>query len=128
VLGALHVISNVSQIPFTFRMANGKEEVIDLPVLPAETQPKWMTAFDNSLAPRPLYASRADENLWMVYLPDSKTVWLRVTVIQDLPHESVAKFAREMDALAAQHPVDRFVIDLRGCHGGDNQKSSLTLA
>jgi hypothetical protein len=122
VLGALQVISEASRIPFTFRMVTGKEEVIHLPVLPAGTQPKWVTPFDNSLVPRPLYARRAGENLWTVYLEDSKTLWLRVNVIQDLAHESVAKFAREMDALAAQHSVDRFVIDLRGCHGGDNQE------
>jgi len=122
VLGALHVIPQASRIQLTFRVATGKEEVMDLPVLPAGTQPKWVTAFDNSRVPRPLYTRRADENLWTVYLEDSKTLWLRINVIQDLPHESVAKFAREIDALAAQHPVGRFVIDLRGCHGGDNQK------
>ena len=122
VLYALHVIAEPSHSILTFRTKEGKEVDVDLSPLPAGAQPRWLGSYENFHAPLPLCLHHSDKNLWAEYLADSKTVFIRINVIQDSAIESVAQFARQVSSLAGSSPAERVVIDLRDCHGGDNQK------
>lgn len=122
VLHTLHIIADPSHVAFTFRTRDGKEADVELPPLPAGAQPIWIESYQTSHVPVPFYLQHPDKNLWAEYLADSRTVFVRINVIEDSPTESVAQFAREVDSLVGSHPAERLVIDLRDCHGGDNQK------
>lgn len=121
-LFALHLIADPSRESFTFHTSDGKDADVELPPLPAGAQPTWRESDENFHRSLPFYLAHSDKNLWAEYLADSRTAFVRINVIQDSPSESVPQFAREVDSLVASHSAKRLVIDLRDCHGGDNQK------
>jgi hypothetical protein len=121
ILHAMHVIPDTSRVALSFRSNSGKMLGLEIAPLPPGAQPALTEIYDTSIIPLPLYLHHGQKNYWAEYLADSKTVFVRIHVIQDSAGESVAKFAREVGSLVAFHPTDRLVIDLRGCHGGDNQ-------
>jgi len=119
---ALDIIADPSRADFTFHTSDGKDAQVKLSPLPAGAQPTWRESYENSPPSLPFYREHSDKNLWAAYLADRRTVLVRINVIQDSTNESVAQFAREVNSLLGSHPANRLVIDLRDCHGGDNQK------
>lgn len=122
VLRALHVAGDEARTPVTFRMLDGSVTRIDLSPLASGGAEHWVHAPDARHAPGSPYARHAGENLWTEYDAGSGTLLAGVNVIKDAPGQSVASFAARVEALARAHPVKRFVLDLRDCHGGDNSK------
>lgn len=121
ILVALHLVADPSQVALTVRTTTGMTLTREVAPLPVGAEPTWTTAVERAPVRVPFYLSHPDRNMWIDYVADSRTLWLRINVIGDLPHQSVAAFARVLDSTARAHPVDRFVIDLRNCHGGNNQ-------
>jgi hypothetical protein len=122
VLTAVHIIGDGAPTPLTLRARDGRESEVDLPPLAADSAQTWIHAGDAAHRPGSLRTRYAAENLWAEYEASSGTLFASVNVIQDAPSQSVAGFAGQLKSLAASHPVNRFVIDLRDCHGGDNSK------
>jgi len=122
VLHAMRVIADPARVTLTLRTGEGKDITSDLSPLAIGEQPQWVGIGEKSSRPNPVYWRHADENLWAEYLAESKTVFVKIHVLQDSREKTVSKFAREVGSLISSSPAERFVIDLRGCHGGDNQK------
>lgn len=119
VLAAVHIIGDDTRTHLTLRTRDGRTSEVVLPPLPVDDVTAWTQAAHPS---RSLRAQHAAENLWAEYETTSETLFVGVNVIQDSPGESVAAFASRLEVLATSHPVQRFMIDLRDCHGGDNSK------
>jgi hypothetical protein len=119
VLHGLHLIADPSWVRVVVQPAAGKAVSMDLPPLAAGEQPQWHRSLQ---AQRPAYLRRNDENFWAEYLQESRLGYVRINVLQDSRAESVTAFARELGELLESHPQERFVVDFRGCRGGDNQK------
>lgn len=121
ILRASATIDDESRVPLVVQTPNGGEAAVALTPLPAGSEPAWTGS-----TVLPLYLQHAlqhaDRNLWQEYLSDSRTLYIRIHVLQDSAGESVAQFAADADSVASAHAPARTVIDLRGCHGGDNQK------
>jgi hypothetical protein len=93
--------------------------LIEKPAARARSQPNWGKTLRNSFPP----SDSQDGNFRIRYLPESKALVLRINVIQDSQKDgSVAQVAQRLSSSVQGKQVDRFVIDLRECHGGDNQK------
>lgn len=122
VLAAFHVAADDSRTPLTLRRPDGQMSEVILSPLPLDPAQGWTYAGDVAHRPGSHRARHADQNLWAEYDPSTKTLVAGVNVINDSPGQSVAAFAARLEALAASHPIKRFVIDLRDCHGGDNSK------
>jgi hypothetical protein len=118
VLQAVHVVDDASRVTLALKSADGKDSSVSIAPLATGAEPQWAGPGGST----PLYLRRADENLWLEYLADSRTVFVKINVLQNSKQQTVAQFARALGALADSHPVDRVAIDFRGCHGGDNQK------
>jgi hypothetical protein len=121
VLQAMHVVPDEPRTPFAFLTKDGKTTTVDLPFLPSSAAPAWVDGPEEPGAPKPLRLRDAEKNYWYEYLADSKTVFVRVNVIEDSRGESIAEFARRLTAFVDSHAVDRAVLDFRDCHGGNNQ-------
>jgi hypothetical protein len=121
VLQALQVTPDASQIPITVREVSGETVSLLLPALATSAEPAWVDAYDGSSVKRPLDLRQPGRNLWAQYVPEQGTVFVRINVLQNQGGETVAKFAHELDDLIDARRPDRVVIDLRDCHGGDNQ-------
>lgn len=59
---------------------------------------------------------------WNTYVADQRLLYFQYNACGDDPHEKpFAEFAADTLAFADQHPVDRFVIDLRNNQGGNSR-------
>lgn len=121
VLQVLHIIADDSRVRLGL-VAGGKEREVELSPLPTGSAPVWVDPFQEGRLPPPRYFLHRDKDLWMEYLPAAQTLWVGVHVIRGSADEPVSSFAHRLETLARTRRVDRFVIDLRDCHGGDNQQ------
>jgi len=121
VLSALRIVPDQSRFPITFLTSDGKTLPLELPPIAPQGVDSWVSAFDGERTPKPIRLRHPGKNLWFEYLPDSRTVFVRINVIEDSKDESVADFAHTLQAFIANQAVDRMVLDVRDCHGGNNQ-------
>ena len=56
-----------------------------------------------------------DETIWVEHLPEG-AIYLRYPAVFDIPQSTIDEF----DAMAAEHPDERIIVDLRQNPGGDN--------
>ncbi|HEY3813046.1 MAG TPA: hypothetical protein VGL66_07450 [Caulobacteraceae bacterium] len=122
VLQALHLSDDQAGVSLSLRLRDGTTRSLTLPPMATGADPAWVKPVTDAHALAALSDSHPEQNLWVRYLTGSHTVFVRINVIQDMPKQTVAQFAAKLDAASALGPVDRVVIDLRGCRGGDNQK------
>lgn len=121
VLQALHVVPDASRIPFTLQTRDGRHVNVELTPVPPAAQLHWIDAMEGLGNPKPLRLRNLQTNYWFEYLAETRTVFVRINVIENSSEESVAQFARKLQLILNSKPIDRVVLDLRDCHGGDNQ-------
>jgi hypothetical protein len=122
ILTALHLIPDPASAKFTVLTTTGMEENVEISPLAAGTQSDRVGDFRTSVPRSDLEVSTA-RNFQISYLPATKTLVLRIKVIQDSQKDvSVAQVAQRLNSISKGKQLSRFVIDLRDCHGGDNQK------
>jgi hypothetical protein len=121
VLQALHVGSNPERVQFEFEEGTGNHVESVLTPLSADSAADRADLEDLSRTPPPLYLRHANENFWNEYLAPTRTVYVGINVIDDMPSQSLAQFAQSLAKITASKPVEKLVIDLRRCHGGNNQ-------
>jgi hypothetical protein len=122
VLAAFHITADDARTPLTVRTPRGDLNDVVLSPLPVGPIQGWMNAGDVAHMPGADRGRHSDDNLWVEYHTETKTLVAGANVINDSPRRSVAAFAARLETLTASRPVVRFVIDLRDCHGGDNSK------
>jgi tetratricopeptide (TPR) repeat protein len=81
----------------------------------------WIDARDN--ATTPLWLKHLDRIYYYEYLPESKTVYVRQSQIQDDSTQAIPAFYEEVFQFVEDHEVDRFVLDVRLNGGGNNYKN-----
>jgi tetratricopeptide (TPR) repeat protein len=80
----------------------------------------WLDARAASAAAPPLWLAHASELYAMNYLPDRRLLFVSYNAVANDPRDSVAAFFARVFRFAAEHPVDRFVLDIRNNSGGNN--------
>jgi hypothetical protein len=117
VLQALNLTEDARTLAVILRLPGGAEQRVELPTIESDGAPQW-----DAFMPAPLAGRHAEKNFWAEYRPQDGVLYARLRVIRDSPELTVAAFARSLEALATAHPVRKVVLDLRNCHGGDNQR------
>ena len=120
VLQAMQVVPKDSPIALTFEARDGKTTTLELPSFAMSTPNPWTSVLDQ-LSEQPIRLRDPQKNYWFDYLADSRTMFVRINVIEDTPGESLNEFSRKLISFIDSHPVDRTVFDLRDSHGGNNQ-------
>ncbi|MCE2612197.1 tetratricopeptide repeat protein [Flavobacteriaceae bacterium D16] len=87
-------------------------------VVPSDT---WMESRD--LSTTPLYLKHLDKIYYYEYLPESKTVYVRHSQIQDQEGEDIPTFYSRVFDFIEKNDVDKLVLDLRLNGGGNNYKN-----
>jgi len=121
VLRALGIIDDLAQPGFVLEQPDGTQTTLNLePVAAASLHGLEVTQLPQ--VEGPLWLSRhAETNFWFTYLEDSATLFIQINSMETETQsgQNIAAFAREIKAFAAEHDVERAVIDLRHNPGGD---------
>ncbi|MGI9543565.1 MAG: hypothetical protein ACR2MX_09915 [Cyclobacteriaceae bacterium] len=81
----------------------------------------WLDARDNS--EDPLYLKNLDRIYFYEHLPESKSLYVRHSQIQDDPEESIPEFYQRVFEFIENNEVERLVLDVRLNGGGNNYKN-----
>ena len=84
------------------------------------TPDDWIDARAASGAPAPLWTRHAGDLHAMEYVPERRLLYVAYNAVADAPGDSVAAFFARAFRFAAEHPVDRLVLDVRNNSGGNN--------
>ena len=87
-------------------------------VEPSET---WLESRD--LSKTPLYLKNLDKIYFYEYLPESKTVYIRHSQIQDQEGEDIPTFYAKVFDFIEKNDVEKLILDLRLNGGGNNYKN-----
>ena len=82
--------------------------------------PGWIDARDGAPAPVPAWLANPGDLYWMEYRESTGTLFVQYNAVANKPDEPIAAFFDRVFRFAAQHRVERFVLDLRHNAGGDN--------
>ena len=82
--------------------------------------PGWIDARSASGKPAPLWLKSPGDLYWMEYLAGPRVLYVQYNGVADKPEESIAAFFARVFRFAGEHPVDRFVLDIRLNSGGNN--------
>lgn len=87
-------------------------------VVPGET---WLESRD--LSTTPLYLKDLDKIYYYEYLPESRTVYVRHSQIQDQEGQDIPTFYAEVFDFIEKNDVEKLILDLRLNGGGNNYKN-----
>jgi len=87
----------------------------------ADTQKGWVSVRDQSTFP--LYIKNLDRVYYYEYLPESKTLYVRQSQIQDDPKENIPAFYKKVFDFIDKNDVEKLVLDVRLNGGGNNYKN-----
>lgn len=120
ILHATSLSEDPGRATFGFRLAGGEtvERTLEGRTLDSLAGIDWTLA--RSGEDTPLYAQRLDERYWFRWLEESRTLYVSYRRCQNQKGgPSIKRFSRELFAFAKNHPVERFVLDLRNNRGGN---------
>ncbi|MCP4249784.1 MAG: hypothetical protein GY778_22300 [bacterium] len=123
ILRALGYADDDDRTEYVFADADGRELTVE--VTPPgrrgfRSWRRWVSARNQAGGSRPLYLTRYSD-YWFHYLEDSKTLFCQYNRCADNPERPFAEFAKRVLTFVDEHPVERFVLDLRRNAGGDSR-------
>lgn len=122
-LHGIKVVSDTEKAVFTFQ--NDKGETFDINIKSIE-RGKEIKSIVNELydTSYPLYMQKPDSNYWYKYLDKEKTLYFKYNKCQqdgDGNVETIEEFIDKLLKIMDNHPVDKFVIDMRDNGGGSDR-------
>jgi len=118
-LQGLGISSTADRFEITLQAANGKLLSKFFYPEPSYTWAYWYL-FDTVDNPSPAIPNFRDHNYSLQYLKDSRTLCLQINAIQNQsPNFTFRDFVRQADDFIAQQNIEKIVIDLRNCLGGN---------
>ncbi|MCI0692794.1 tetratricopeptide repeat protein [candidate division KSB1 bacterium] len=129
VLHATGVIDDLKRAPLVIEK-DGKEQTVWLQAEEGGLFPGmygivnlgegWVDARQFANAPTPLWLKDLQRNYFYEYLPDSKTMYVRHSQVQNESDETIAAFFQRIFKFVDENEVEKFVLDLRLNSGGNN--------
>jgi len=87
----------------------------------AKQSENWMSA--RNQASTPYYIKNLDKIYYYEYLPETKTIYVRQSQIQDDKEEAIPAFYKKVFDFIDKNDVERLVLDVRLNGGGNNYKN-----
>ena len=127
-LQAVGIIDDAKKVAITY-LKDGKEKSI---TLQAENMPQpaghgpgasadWVDAYEGiNDSNAPLWLKEPGKLRYFEYLPESKTVYVKHSAVQDEPGQTIADFFAKLFRFVDSNDVDKLILDIRLNGGGNN--------
>ena len=126
VLNGVGLQPQSESLELTVRSTGGTTRTVEIPAEGMEPEfragdghPKWVTAFQMSPGPVPLYLKNRRTNYWFELLPDSKTVYFQFNLVVNSPTESLDAFLARLFSFIEEQKIEKLIIDMRWNNGGN---------
>jgi len=126
-LNGLGLQSQTDRLMLTVRNSDGNTRSAEIPVAPRDPDfsriagsPKWVTVFQNSPGPLPLYLKDRRTPYWFETLPDQpKTLYFQFNLVVNSPTETFQQFTDRLFKFIDDNAIDKLIIDMRWNNGGN---------
>ena len=119
ILGALKLTDDTSNATFGFLNPDGEVRQVTVDAVAERGSLEWFDARTMAGNEPPLAVQNMTDHYWYKWLEDSGTLYLNYNRCANMKGKaSIREFAREMFQFVDEHPVERFVLDLRHNTGG----------
>ena len=126
ILNGLGLQPQSESIVFTVREADGKTRTTEVAAVKDDPQysriaghPSWVTLFQGSPGPLPLYLKDRRKNYWFETLPNTKTVYFQFNLVVQDPAERLEAFLERLLKYINEEKIEKLIIDMRWNNGGD---------
>ena len=126
-LNGLGLQSQSDRLVLTVRGADGKTRTAEIPIAPRDPafsriagHPQWVTVFQNSPGPLPLYLKDRRTNYWFETLPGQpKTLYFQFNLVVNSQPETLAQFTDRLFKYIDDNEIEKLIIDMRWNNGGN---------
>jgi hypothetical protein len=126
-LNGLGLQSQSDRIVLTVRGADGKTRTTEVYVAPRDPDfsriaghPTWVTVFQNSPDPLPLYLKDRRSPYWFETLRDQpKTLYFQFNLVVNSQTETLQQFLDRLFKFIDENQIDKLIIDMRWNNGGN---------
>ena len=119
----LDLVQDRQQIDVELEDADGNRETVTIAPVKIGEQVKWVDAREaagkSTEAKTPLYLRDSDKN-YFEYLEDERVVYVKYNAVQSMKGNSISRFFDKVFTFVDEHPVDKFILDIRHNSGGNN--------
>jgi hypothetical protein len=126
ILNALGQVPQSDRMELTVRDANGKTRSVSVAAVEIDSDfsriaghPKWITAYQTTPGPDPLYLKDRRTNYWFEHLPDKKTVYFQFNLVVNNSSEPLNVFLERLFKFVDEHDIEKLIIDMRWNNGGN---------
>jgi tetratricopeptide (TPR) repeat protein len=126
-LHALGLVPEPRRVELALRDRDGRERTVTVETdesqpdiwyaIPAPTG--WRYLPETLPTPAPHYLRNAWTFFWFDYLAEEQTVYCQFNRVRDGAEETLADFTARLFRFIEEHPVEKFVLDLRWNNGGN---------
>lgn len=136
VLAGLGLVDGASAVPILCDTLDGGQVETLLEAIPAgapgepwldlspaysDPRQRWLKALDGPAQLTPLALQRPDENYWLIYLPDSRALYVNYSRCAERPGDPMGSFIAMVTRAIADHDPLRVIVDLRYNAGGNDE-------
>lgn len=127
-LNGLGLVPSTDKVSLTIKDANGEERSVTVEAVPNDPQfsrifghPSWVTAYDKTPGPLPLYLKDRRTFYWFEPLPDGKTLYCQFNNVSDGQQETLQAFADRLAEHIEKNGIETLIIDMRWNNGGNSK-------
>lgn len=127
ILQGLGLVPQPDQVALTLA-PHGGERTVTVAAIPTDPgfnritgHPDWVTAYQNSPGPDPLYLRERTTPYWFEHLPGQRAVYFQFNSVTDVPAEPLRAFVDRLFQFLEANPVEKLIIDMRWNNGGNTR-------
>src|SRR4030095_11170364 len=128
ILNGLGLQPQSESIVFTVREADGKTRTTEVAAASDDAQysriaghPSWVTLFQGSPGPLPLYLKDRRKNYWFETVPNTKIVYFQFNLVVQDPAEPLDAFLQRLFKYIDEQKIEKLIIDMRWNNGGNGR-------
>ena len=129
ILNGLGLQPQSESIVFTVREADGKTRTAEVTAAARDDStysriaghPSWVTLFQGSPDPLPLYLKDRRKNYWFETVPNTKIVYFQFNLVVQDPAEPLDAFLERLFKYIDEEKIEKLIIDMRWNNGGNGR-------
>lgn len=125
ILHSLGLVADPDRLPLVLRDRSGEIRQVTImsdarvPSIRERLPDDWISVPQRAPEPLPLYLRHAEKHYWFEHSPETGTLYMQFNSIRNDATETLDAFCERLFRFVDEHPLTKFVLDLRWNNGGN---------